>query len=74
MAHFPNPFDDHGAVPSYRRWYEENVEAPAPEATGAEGDGFRKLIREHAPEPLLRAARSARAGLRRLSGTVEPRA
>jgi len=74
MEHFPNPFDDSGAVPSYRRWYEENAEAPASSTPGVEADGLRKLIREHAPEPLLRAARSARSRLRRLSGSVEPRA
>lgn len=78
IRYFADPFDDSEPAQSYRHWYQthEEVPPPTPErhaaAPQAELDpqrraGFRKVIRVHAPEPVLRAARTARAALRSLS-------
>ncbi|APW60260.1 glycosyl transferase [Paludisphaera borealis] len=77
MRYFTNPFDDVEPVQSYRHWYQTHVEGAPPvaesvpaavESAAQNGDGLRKLFREHAPEPVLRVARSAKSALRRLSG------
>jgi len=82
LNHFPDPFDDSDPSRSYRHWYRNHIEnapaEPAPAPAPAEPEApprvdarqsIKRLIRVHAPEPALKAARSARSALRRLSGS-----
>ena len=81
MEYFPDPFDDSVLESSYHDWYRTNVDAPAqapvqetaveaaapaPEAE-APSAGLRGILRAHAPQPALRAYRTAKAAWTRVS-------
>lgn len=72
INYFPDPFDDSTPETSYLHWYRNHVEAPAappvvePEPEAA--PSFRRIVKEHAPEPALHAYRSARSAWRKLAG------
>ena len=80
MRYYADPFDDTEPTHSYRQWYHDYEEPgptmPLPQTVSAADyappgrSAIGKLIRSHAPDPVLRAARSAKAAMRRISGPV----
>lgn len=78
MRCYSDPFSDTDPTHSYRQWYYD-WEDPGQAAVQAQAasvanvappnrKGLGTMFRTHAPEPVLRAARSARAAVRRMSG------
>jgi hypothetical protein len=63
MAAFPDPFATNAPGRSYFRWFRRH-------ARGLDRRWVLKLIRDHAPQPALRLARSARSVWRRWSKTA----
>jgi hypothetical protein len=80
VNYFADPFDDSTPETSFLHWYRTNVETPAAPAPAVEPEPtpaaavaevsprLRRLVKEHAPEPALKAYRSARSAWRKLAG------